>query len=287
MRPSSMLTLGVAVLFGLMAVGAARSYLDQQRSLYANGENQPRQASTMVVAAEPLRFGARIEPDKLRTIDWAAEELPEGAYGSIAELLPGDTDAPRYARGAFSAGEPIIDSRITAPGERPTLSTAVAEGKRAVTIRVNDVLGVAGFVLPGDRVDVLLTRTRGSGEPYVDVLLQGMKVLAIDQVADESTDRPNVAQSVTFEADPEEAQKLALGTQIGQVSLALRNVAQETLDQVRRISVADLGTIEPAPEPEPQPEVAEIEAPAPEPEVRRGRTVGVYRGLNRTEYRLD
>ena len=116
-------------------------------------------------------------------------------------------------------------------------------GKRAVSIRVNDVSGVAGFLLPGDRVDVLLTRQLGTGgtkDLATDVILQNVVVLAIDQLTDEQREKPQVARTATVEVAPDEAQKLALAMQVGNLSLALRNVV--TVDPVAtdRVRVSDL-----------------------------------------------
>jgi pilus assembly protein CpaB len=117
---------------------------------------------------------------------------------------------------------------------------------KAISIRVNDVLGVAGFVRPSDRVDVLLTRVvrnqqNNSERTYVDVLLQGVKVLAVDQTADERKDEPSVVKTVTFEVTTDEAQRLTLGASIGTLSLALRHIASSDVEQTRPITVADLG----------------------------------------------
>ncbi|WP_245472977.1 Flp pilus assembly protein CpaB, partial [Mesorhizobium sp. M7A.F.Ca.MR.148.00.0.0] len=157
------------------------------------------QRDTVVVAAMPLKFGDPLSADKLREIPWPAGAVPAGAFKTTKEALAGE--GTRQALQTISANEPILTSKITGPGQRATLSAVLGEGMKAVSIRVNDVLGVAGFVFPGDRVDVLLTRTaRGDGgadQSFVDVLLQSMKVLAVDQVADESKDSPTVVKSVT------------------------------------------------------------------------------------------
>lgn len=243
MRRNSLLVLVIAVIFGFLAVGAVQSYLNQQKAAFLNAGNGVE--GTIVVAAIAMRFGALIEAGNLKEIPWAAQRIPPGAYRQISEVV--SEEGRRYALGAIAPDEPILRSKITAPGQRATLSTTLTEGKRAATIRVNDVLGVAGFVLPGDKVDVMLTRSRrgqgGADEPYVDVLLQGVRVLAIDQLADEQhTDRPSVVKSVTFEVDTEEAQKLALGSQVGTLSLALRYAGAEQVERVRRITVTDLDT---------------------------------------------
>ena len=130
---------------------------------------------------------------------------------------------------AIEANEPILSSKITGPGQRATLSAMIADGMRAVTIRVNDVEGVAGFVLPGDRVDVALTRQGDkSASTSTDVVLQNVKVLAIDQIADERADKPSIARAVTLEVDTNSAQKLALASPVGTLSLMLRKAGEAT-----------------------------------------------------------
>jgi pilus assembly protein CpaB len=113
--------------------------------------------NTIVVAAVPLKFGDVLSPDKLREIAWSANSLPAGAFKTTAQLVDKEGNN-RQALQAIGANEPVLATKITGPGQRATLSAVLAEGMRAVSIRVNDVLGVAGFVFPGDRVDVLLTR---------------------------------------------------------------------------------------------------------------------------------
>jgi pilus assembly protein CpaB len=115
---------------------------------------------------------------------------------------------------------------------------------RAATLRVDDVLGVAGFVLPGDSVDILVTRADGTekGQVRTDVLLQGVRVLAVDQLADQAKTKPVLAKAATVEVTPAQAEKIALAAQIGSLSLALRSAGDPARDEaVRSVRVADLG----------------------------------------------
>jgi len=245
MRFSTILSLVVSIILAGTAVFAMRSYLaDQQAQLAASGDKKG-QEKILVVAAKAMRFGDVVRPESLRAIPWPAGERPDGSFDSI-EAVVGDPDKPRYAMAAIDPGEPVLASKITGAGERATLSAALDQGMKAVSIRVNDVLGVAGFVRPSDRVDVLLTRVvqnreNNSEQTYVDVLLQGVKVLAVDQTADERKDEPSVVKTVTFEVTTEEAQRLTLGANIGTLSLTLRNVASASAEETRPITVADLG----------------------------------------------
>ncbi|MCT4371919.1 Flp pilus assembly protein CpaB [Yangia mangrovi] len=261
MRFSVVLSFLVAMMLAALAVFGARGWLDEQRlMLMSTGPQQvvAEPENTIVVAAEPISFGERLNPTKLREIAWSSDVLPEGAFTKAATLVPDDSEEnARFALTTMTVGEPILASKITMPGQRAKLSTALTPGMKAISIRVNDVLGVAGFVLPGDRVDVLLTRRDNREGSFVDVLLQGLRVLAIDQIADELKDKPSVVRTVTFEVNTSEAQKLVLAANVGTLSLALRNVASNDVESNERITLADLSDID----------VAEdlISAPAPEP----------------------
>jgi pilus assembly protein CpaB len=137
----------------------------------------------------------------------------------------------------------VLADKVSGFGGRDTLGETLAPGKRAFSIRVNDVSGVAGFLLPGDRVDILLTRhldDGGNRDLATDVILQNVVVLAIDQLKDEQREQPQVARTATVEVAPEEAQKLALAMQVGNLSLALRNVVAVEPVATDRIGVSDL-----------------------------------------------
>ncbi|RWI26236.1 MAG: Flp pilus assembly protein CpaB [Mesorhizobium sp.] len=240
MRANTIIMIILAGVFGVVAVVLANVWLAGQRSALAQANGV--QGSTLVVAAMPLKFGDALSADKLREIPWPAGAVPAGSFKTVKDALAGN--GARQALQSISANEPILSAKITGPGQRATLSAVLGEGMKAVSIRVNDVLGVAGFVFPGDRVDVLLTRNVRDGEggekSFVDVLLQSVKVLAIDQVADESKDSPTVAKAVTVEVDTKDAQKLTLAAGAGQLSLALRQVAGSKGETTERVTLADL-----------------------------------------------
>jgi pilus assembly protein CpaB len=238
-----LLRLGLSLVLALVAVIGVRSYLAHQRSLLAGAQATP--LNTIIVAARPLRFGSPLRPEDVRSIAWPSKEIPAGGFRALPDLF-GKADAPldtRYAMSAIEIDEPILSGKITGPGQRATLSATLTEGMKAISIRVNDVLGVAGFVLPGDRVDVLLTRSSGQDgtESYVDVLLQGVRVLAIDQSADDRADKPSVVKTITFEVTTSEAQQLTLASTVGTLSLALRNVASSGVETTEPVTLADLG----------------------------------------------
>lgn len=238
MRSSTIVMIGFAVLFGLLAVFIAQAWLNSQAEMRARSlesQKKPIATQTVVVASKPLRFGAELGAMSLREVAWPEEAVPAGAFNKVADLIA----SRRVVLTAIEANEPVLASKITGSGQRATLSAVLADGMKAVTIRVNDVEGVAGFVLPGERVDVMLTRQQDKSAA-ADVVLQNVRVLAVDQLADERTEKPSVAKAVTLEVEQTSAQKLALAATVGTLSLALRKAGEATAANTRRITLSDL-----------------------------------------------
>ena len=283
MKANTLVMLGLAVVFGAIAVFLTNVWIGgQQPTSAAAAAANVVAEDTVVVAAVPLRFGDRLTPDNIREIPWPAKSLPPGAFRTREALLNSE-EGDRQVTTSMEPNEPIFDWKITGPGQRATLSAVLEEGMKAVSIRVNDVLGVAGFVLPGDRVDILLTRTKDNdGNPYVDVLLQNVKVLAIDQSADDRKEGASVVKAVTLEVATQDAQKLTLAAGIGQLSLALREAASNVGEVTQRMTIKDLI----AGQPEVVAEVGDGPAtPAVNiPKLRTNIEVGVTRGVARTIY---
>ena len=241
MRTSTLVMIGFAALFGLLAVFLAQTWINNQaaermRSLEAQHKAGP-PARTIVVAGKALRFGDELVAGALREMPWPQDALPAGTFGKIADL----TSTKRIVLQPFEPNEAILATKITGPGQRATLSGMLRDGKKAVTIRVNDVEGVAGFVLPGDRVDVLLTRQGEKNMATTDVVIQDAPVLAIDQLADERTEKPAVVKAVTLEVDETDGQKIALAATTGTLSLLLRKAGELYDESTRRVTSADLG----------------------------------------------
>lgn len=240
MRVSTVVMVVLAGVFGLAAVFVAQMWLSRQdamRSKQMHVEAKAVATRTIVVAKSPLRFGNPVEASAVREIEWPEGALPQGSFSSVKELL---SAGKRIVLAPIEPNEPILATKLTGPGQRATLSAVIHPGKKAVTVRVNDVEGVAGFVLPGDRVDVLLTR-RDEKNGMTDVVLQDIPVLAIDQLADGRSNKPKIAKAVTLEVDTVAAQKLTLSAQLGVLSLALRKAGESGAEASRRISVKDIG----------------------------------------------
>jgi pilus assembly protein CpaB len=261
--------IGFAVVFGLLAVFVAQAWLNRQAELrMRNIDTKPQvvAARTVVVASAPLRFGAQLSAQNLREVAWPEAAIPAGTFPSINDLMSG---GKRIVLAAIEPNEPILRSKVTGPGQRATLSAVIQPGLKAVTVRVNDVEGVGGFVLPGDHVDVLMTRQPEKGNGNNDVVLQNAKVLAVDQLADDSADKPSVVKAVTLEVDTLSAQKLSLAASLGSLSLVLRKAGEAEVEGTRRVTQSDLGN----------PDV-------PRGEPKRFSTVVVTRAAQRQEYNV-
>jgi pilus assembly protein CpaB len=274
-RPSSLILI-VAVVMGAVAAFLARNWLQSH-----TGETIAKSA-TLVVATAPLGFGTSIAEDKIAEIPWVSSDLPEGAFATKRDLLK---DGRRVVLSQIDRNEPVLRSKITAPGQRGSLSTLLDSGKRAVTVRVDDVRGVAGFILPGDRVDVALIRMEASSagsHSYSDVILQSVKVLAVDQVVSERPEQASViAKAVTLEVTADEAQKVLLATNIGKLSLILRQPIERNSEPTRRVTERDLAFVEPVPAPAPAPVAVPVAVPVRQPETS---TVTIIRNMKREEY---
>jgi pilus assembly protein CpaB len=232
---------GFAVVFGLLAVFLAQVWLNNQaderlKSFEAQNRNKP-PARTIVVASKQLRFGDELVASSMREVAWPEGALPAGAFDKVADL----TSGKRIVLMPIDTNEAILAAKVTGPGQRATLSAMLGPDMKAVTIRVNDVEGVAGFVLPGDHVDVLLTRVGEKNTAVNDIVIQDVRVLAIDQLADQRSDKPSVVKAVTLETTVTDGQKVALASTVGTLSLLLRKAGELTGDEIRRVTTTDLG----------------------------------------------
>ncbi len=247
MRIGSIIMLSAALVLGLAAAFLVKVWLENQTPVPVAVQERPAvPVRTVVVAKQPMRFGMEVTLAHLSEIEWPEGAIPKGAFSKIAELLKSGNK--RLVLSAIAVNEPVLREKITGPGQRATLSALVAEGKTAVAISVNDVLGVAGFVLPGERVDILLTQSESRevvGKPsrktaFTDVLLQNVRVLAVDQATDDRTAKPALAKTVTIEVDVAQAQRIALATSVGTLSLALRSAGSTRDNRAARVSLDDL-----------------------------------------------
>lgn len=191
---------------------------------------------TIVVAKTPLRYGMTLTAEQLTAIAWPQDALPAGAFDSVDKLL---ADGARVVLSPIEPNEPVLLAKLSGANGRASLSNILTPGMRAVTIKTDEIAGVGGFVTPGDRVDVVLTRDAGkisevaknaegaTGSTLTsEIVLENVKVLSVGQAADERQSAPQVAGSVTLEVNADGAQKIALARNIGSLSLSLRAAAE-------------------------------------------------------------
>jgi pilus assembly protein CpaB len=233
-----MIALAVALVLGILAVYLANAYIgrtDQKVAALQTGTTK------VAVAAIPLDYGTELTPDKVKFVDYPSSSLPVGIFSNYNQLAP--TGKKRVVLRPIAVNEPIMATKLAGEGLGPSIAYLLPDGMRAAAVRINDVSGVAGFVQPMDTVDVLITRSLPGAEnrQVTDVLLQAVKVIAIDQNAQGADGKPIVAKTATLEVNPTDAQKLALAQQVGQLSLVLRKPGeQQDLGRVATVSMNDL-----------------------------------------------
>jgi len=227
MQQRNILIIGAALFLGLIATFLANAWFSGIEAQKVDVE-QKQELVRIAVADADLAFGDQLNADNVRLLAWPAASVPQGAFN--------ENDTPRLLAAGnvairpIARGEPILVSRIS---ERAVLSANLPPNMRAVTVPVDAVTGVAGFVTPGDVVDVLLTRQiPGDGATADDkmttVIMESIQVLAVDLRAGEKDTNAEVSKTATLMVTPPDAQKLVLSTQIGRLSLALRNVQDQS-----------------------------------------------------------
>jgi pilus assembly protein CpaB len=213
MRSRGILMLFIAMIAGLAAVILAARWI----------QNQGGEKGSIAVANVDIELGGRISPEMIRMAEWPEGSKPAGSFNDPAKLQG------RVVLVSIQRGEPLTDGRLAPIGTKGGLSAVVPEGKRAMTVRVNDVVGVAGFALPGTYVDVMVNTQdeggqRGDRDHSISkIVLERILVLAVAQEADRDSTKPKVVNAVTLELTPKDAEFLDLARSVGTLSLVLRN----------------------------------------------------------------
>jgi pilus assembly protein CpaB len=253
MRSRGILMLFIAMIAGLAAVILAARWI----------QNQGGVKGSIAVANADIELGGRIGPEMIRMAEWPEGSTPAGSFSDPAKLQG------RVVLVSIQRGEPLTEGRLAPIGTKGGLSAVVPEGKRAMTVRVNDVVGVAGFALPGTYVDVMVNTQdeggqRGDRDHSVSkIVLERILVLAVAQEADRDSTKPKVVNAVTLELTPKDAEMLDLARSVGTLSLVLRNQTdpKSAATSGGATKAALLGS--------PPPEPVKVAAPAPAPVVRR------------------
>jgi pilus assembly protein CpaB len=220
------IALVVAVFFGLIAAYGIFNFLRQQRQA---AEALRTQTQDVVIAAKDIPAGstiaeAMLKDGTVRAIKWPKASVPAGAFATPTAVIG------KVNRVKIMANEPILESRLS--GEGAGLTVRLEPGKRAMAVRVDEIIGVSGFIVPDDRVDVIVTTTPPGNDNrdarLSKIVLQNKRVLSVAQSTEQKDGKPQVARSITLEVSPEEAEKLSLAYQEGPIVLALRGVGDET-----------------------------------------------------------
>jgi pilus assembly protein CpaB len=273
--------IGVALVMALAAVVLAAQWIAGQSATNSN---------KVAVALLDISMGARVTPELVHMVDWPTNSMPPGAMLDLKSL------DGRITRSNIQRGEPIMESKLAPVGTTGGLSAVVAAGKRAMTVRVNDVVGVAGFALPGNFVDILVNTqndyhgdTPGREQAISKIVLERILVLAIAQESNRDDTKPKVVNAVTLELTPEQVEKLDLARSVGTLSLVLRNQIDPqnaNTEGATKSSLLDDG--KPAPRPAAAPPVLSstppmAAAPRPaQPKPPQGDKVEVIKGLERS-----
>ena len=263
----ALLMILVSLLLGLAAVAAAGKWINEQTRV---------DALTILVAVRDIDAGTRLMPDMLKKADWPRGNIPIGAFHDIEALQN------RVLKSHLVTGEPVLEAKLAPIGTAGGLSGVIAEGKRAITVRVNDVIGVAGFALPGNLVDILVSAKDENQKPFSKLVLEQILVLAVAQDVGRDDTKPKVVTAVTLEVSPEQAEILDLARSIGTLSLALRNQVDGQHIDTHGRRISDLLKQQPMPT---------KAAPAEQKIVYRSRgpqyeSVAIIRGTNKTETKL-
>jgi pilus assembly protein CpaB len=238
----------VAILVLCLGIALAGAATYMLREFYANQAMmaaRPAGPETIRVLAakKALNYGDRLDlamaEERLRWVTWPKDAVPDGAFTSGEELLGPERAETRTVLRTIEPGELVLKSKVTGFGQNVRVAARVTEGKRAFTIPINAVSGVAGLIAPGDRVDILLTRSIDR-DLVTSTILQNVLVIATDQTANTETSATQVARTATVEVQPAEAAKLALAQQVGTLSLSLRGMNEAFEASVGPVSIGDL-----------------------------------------------
>jgi pilus assembly protein CpaB len=236
MRVGIIVSLGASAVLGLAALVVAKAVLPNAAQARVPMASQPVTGVPVVVASKPLKFGDRLDADHVMIAHLPQNAVPEGAFTTVAAVLSQDHGGAPVALTPVAVHEPLLPSKLSGPGARPSVAAEIADGMRAYTIKVSDVSGVGGHALPGDRVDVVLLRDltpSGQVRTFVsDVVIQDVRVLAVDLNADLTSNKPATPSTATLEVSVQDSQKLAVASDLGKLSLALRKTGSADVTPV-------------------------------------------------------
>lgn len=223
MKPS--LLIGASLILGAIA-----AFFVAQVTRSPAIANGPR----VVIATSTIQAGTELSNSQLQALNWPSKSVPKDVCAEVKDCTR------RVARQTIEPGELILESKLASTESKGGLAAMITTGKRAISVRVNDVVGVAGFALPGNYVDVLVSAKDSSGHAFSKTVLNRVKVLAIAQDTTADPTKPKIVNAVTLELTPEESEQLDLARSIGSLSLVLRNELDTSASQSTGTRLADL-----------------------------------------------
>lgn len=245
MRIVFMLVLLVGVGLAAFAVSIAKNRFDQYQAALAEQRDAILPTTEVAVVNRQLRYGEMLTPADVTLIRWPADHVPFGAFTSLEELFPADTTEMRTVLRVMERDEPLLASKVTAPGEDAGVASRLAVGMRAIALRVDVASGVSGFLRPGDRVDVYWTGAGREDGSVTRLIRSNVEIIAIDQSSDEQRNNPTIARTITVTARPEDIAALTQAQSTGSLTLALVGVGDETeFGEVEASTNALLGEID-------------------------------------------
>lgn len=228
----------ISLLLAVAAAWVANRWLIAQTASANTGPN----TVVVLTAALDIPLGTKMEARHVATVQMLADTAPDTAFQELTAI------EGKIALAGIMKGEILHKARFADQGGGSALAAVVADNMRAVSVRVNDVVGVAGFLLPGNRVDVVAAY-RERSDTLSETVVQNAKVLAIDQSATSDKNEPVVVRAVTLEVTPEDAEKLILAEQRGSIQLALRNPLDEKVESKKVAAAPVVKTRAPPPAP--------------------------------------
>lgn len=241
---------GLVLIIGIglagFAVYVAKDRFTQYQAALESQRGEIVPTTTVYVVSRQMRYGEQLRPQDVRAIEWPEEFVPFGAFTSAEDLFPADTDEPRTVLRVMERNEPVLVSKVTAPGEDAGVASRLERGMRAFALRVDVASGVSGFLRPGDRVDVYWTGN-ARGENVTRLIQASLQIIAIDQTDDEDRNNPTIARTITVEAPPEHIGALAQAQATGSLTLALVGVRDDTESETIEVTQDSLLGVSEAP----------------------------------------
>lgn len=233
------LVFGLVLIVGIaiagFAVSIAKDRFDQYQSALAAQQSEILPTTQVYIMTREIRYGELLRPGDVTLTRWPAEHVPFGAFVRQEDLFPNGEEFRTVLR-MMERDEPVLLSKVTAPGQDAGVASRLETGMRAIALRVDVTSGVSGFLRPSDQVDVYWTGTGREGDSVTRLIRSNVQIIAIDQIADEDRNNPTIARTITVAADPQDVAALTQAQATGSLTLALVGVGDQTISDPFEVS---------------------------------------------------